>query len=215
MKKSFGWGLSTTLVLVMAGVGCGMDAASDSSGSAPSNGPTNGTGGQGSGTAGTGTSAPGNNSAGSTSFAGTGGGGGAPIIVVPPEKELEESFLAPVVTGKYVFSANPKSGRVAVIDAETYGVKLFNAGFGPTYLAAIPGNHGAIVINDLSHDTTLFDVVGDEVKVVDASLPVHTDANAWAVSPDGRFAIAWTRTAGDYNKRGEAGTASFLVQKLP
>ena len=50
---------------------------------------------------------------GSTSIAGSssGGGGGVPIVVVPPEKELEESFLAPVVTGKFVFSANPKSGR--------------------------------------------------------------------------------------------------------
>ena len=49
-----------------------------------------------------------------------GGGGGGGPIVVPPETELEQTFLAPVVTGKFVFSANPKSGRVAVIDAESY-----------------------------------------------------------------------------------------------
>ncbi len=124
----------------------------------------------------------------------SGGGGGVPPVIVPPETELEESFLAPVVTGKYVFSANPKSGRVAVIDAETYAVRLFNAGFGPKYLAAIPGERGAIVINELSHDTTLFRLEGDEVSVDATSLDVHEGANAWAVSQDGRFAIAWTRT---------------------
>jgi hypothetical protein len=120
--------------------------------------------------------------------------GGTPIVVVPPEKELEESFLAPVVTGKYVFSANPKSGRVAVIDAETFGVRLFNAGFAPTYLAAIPGNLGAIVINDASDDATLFHLDGDAVSVDSTALPVHAEANAWAMSPDGRFAVAWTRS---------------------
>lgn len=128
----------------------------------------------------------------------SGDGSGAPVagmppVVVPPEVELEASFLAPVVTGKYVFSANPRSGRVAVIDADTFAVRLFNAGFGPKYLTAIPGERGAIVINELSHDATLFRHAGDEVSVAEEALPVHAGANAWAVTPDGRFAIAWTR----------------------
>src|SRR5205085_5204451 len=122
-------------------------------------------------------------SGGTSTGASSGGSGGAPIIVVPPEKELEQSFLAPVVTGKFVFSANPTSGRVAVIDAETYAVQLFNAGFGPKYLAALPNNRGAIVINELSHDTTLFQLSGGEVTLSDLSLAVHEDANAWAISP--------------------------------
>jgi hypothetical protein len=83
---------------------------------------------------------------------------------------------------------------VAVIDAETYAVRLFNAGFGPKYLAAIPNERGAIVINELSHDATLFHVQGDDVSVDPSALAVHEGANAWAVSADGRFAIAWTRS---------------------
>jgi DNA-binding beta-propeller fold protein YncE len=149
-----------------------------------------------------------------TSIAGSNGGGGPPIIVVPPEKELEESFLAPVVTGKYVFSANPKSGRVAVINAETYGVRLFNAGFGPKFLTAIPGGGGAIVINELSHDTTRFAVSGDDVTVSSVSLKVHADANAWATSPDGRFAIAWTRTEADQKLDPTAGSQTITVLDL-
>jgi DNA-binding beta-propeller fold protein YncE len=150
---------------------------------------------------------------GSSSSAGTGGGAGAPIVV-PPEKELEASFLAPVVTGKFVFSANPTSGRVAVIDAETYAVRLFNAGFAPTYLAAIPGDRGAIVLNALSHDTTLFEVSGDDVTLADVALPVHDDANAWAVSPDGRFAIAWTRTESEQALDPTAGSQTITVLDL-
>ncbi len=145
---------------------------------------------------------------------GAGGVSGSGPIVVPPEKELEQSFLAPVVTGKYVFSANPKSGRVAVIDAETYKVRLFNAGFGPKYLAALPNDAGAIVINELSHDTTLFAVSGDDVTVSDLDLPVHVDANAWAVSPDGRFALAWTRTELEQKLDPTAGSQTITVLDL-
>jgi hypothetical protein len=106
---------------------------------------------------------------------------------------VEAAFLSPVVAGEFVFSANPASGRVAVISAETYEVQLFNAGFGPRYVGAIPGG-GAIVINELSRDTTLFRVSGGEVSVADERLPVHESANAWAISSDARFAIAWTRS---------------------
>jgi hypothetical protein len=159
---------------------------------------------------------PGGNISGGTTSTGTAGSGtgGAPIIVVPPEKELEQSFLAPVVTGKFVFSANPTSGRVAVIDAETYAVQLFNAGFGPKYLAALPNNRGAIVINELSHDTTLFQLSNGEVTLSDLSLAVHDDANAWAISPDGRFAIAWTRTDGDQKLDPTAGSQTITVLDL-
>lgn len=192
------------LALAAALYGCSSDAGSASDAGA---GPASGIGANGSSSAGTTNTNPGGSSAGS------GGSGGAPVVV-PPEKELEASFLAPVVTGKYVFSANPASGRVAVIDAETYAVRLFNAGFAPTYLSAIPGNRGAIVINSLSHDATLFTLSGDEVAIADAPLPVHEDANAWAMSPDGRFAIAWTQTPDEKQLDPTAGSQTISVLDL-
>ena len=193
------------LVLALSGLSCSMsagDGASSPSGSAAPG--TSGSGAGGSLNAGAG---------GSTGTAASAASGGVPVVV-PPEKELEGSFLAPVVTGKFVFSANPASGRVAVIDAETYAVRLFDAGFAPTYLAAIPGNRGAIVLNALSHDTTLFELAGDEVTLVDAALPVHEGANAWAVSPDGRFAIAWTRTTDEQALDPTAGSQTISVLDL-
>lgn len=153
----------------------------------------------------------GNASIGGTSSS-AGSGGTAPVV--PPETEIEASFLAPVVTGKYVFSANPQSGRVAVIDADSYAVRLFNAGFGPKYLAAIPGGKGAIVINELSHDATLFRLVGDDVSIDGEPLPVHDGANAWAMSEDGRFAIAWTQTPNDAKPDPTSGSQTITVLGL-
>jgi len=113
----------------------------------------------------------------------------------PPETEVDRAFRVPVVSGHWVWTANPKSGRVALIDATNFTVKTALAGAGPTYLAALPAPSGgsrALVINTDSHDATLF-AANDagEIETL-ATLPVHQGANAWAVTPDGRFAIAWT-----------------------
>ncbi|APR81621.1 Hypothetical protein A7982_06970 [Minicystis rosea] len=123
----------------------------------------------------------------SSSSSGTGGGGGA-----PPEQEIESSFGAPVATGKYVWIANPTSGRVAYIDATTLAVKLVDAGYGPTYVAAVPdpADDVAVVLNVLSHDATILRASSSGISAV--SVPVPAAGNAWAISPDGHWAIAWT-----------------------
>jgi len=219
-KRRWAVSLATPAVLGVLCLHCGSDGSGlgDSSPASSPAGPGGPSGSGAVGTTGPGQSpgSPGVGTGGSSSIGGMspGGAGGVPIVVVPPEKELEESFLAPVVTGKYVFSANPKSGRVAVIDAETYAVRLFNAGFGPKYLTALPADAGAIVINELSHDTTRFAVSGEDVTVSDVNLPVHADANAWATSPDGRFAIAWTRTESDQKLDPTAGSQTLTVLDL-
>ncbi len=53
----------------------------------------------------------------STSTSTSSGTGGS------PEQEVESSFGAPVATGRYVWIANPASGRVAYIDAVTLDIK--------------------------------------------------------------------------------------------
>jgi hypothetical protein len=115
-----------------------------------------------------------------------------------PEEEQEPTFRAPVVSGHRIWTANPLSGRVALIDARTFTVKTALAGAGPTYLTALPAADGAsraLVINTQSEDATLLaaDVEG-EVTVL-ATVPVHADANSWAVTSDGRFAVAWTNAS--------------------
>ncbi|HEY0464645.1 MAG TPA: hypothetical protein VGC79_10565 [Polyangiaceae bacterium] len=115
---------------------------------------------------------------------------------LPAETELDQSFRAPVATGKLLWTANPESGRVALIDAQTLRVRMTNAGFGPTYLAAVPsaaGTDSAIVINVGSHDASWFKATATEISSV--SIATHADANAWSVSADGKYAIAWTDAA--------------------
>ncbi|HYP87330.1 MAG TPA: hypothetical protein VEQ59_04240, partial [Polyangiaceae bacterium] len=112
-----------------------------------------------------------------------------------PEQEVEPTFRVPVVSGRWVWTANPISGRVALIDASNYGVKTALAGAGPTYLTALPAPRGgsrALVINTVSDDATLLSATSEGELEVSATLPVHTGANAWAVTADGRFAVAWT-----------------------
>jgi DNA-binding beta-propeller fold protein YncE len=125
-------------------------------------------------------------------FGGTAGTGGAPPPPPPPEQELEGAFLSPVATGRYVWTANPDSGRVALIDAETLEVTTVEAGFAPTYLAAIArdaDHDAALVLNVLSHDATILRAAALDEPV---TLPTHTGANAIATSPGGRWAIAWS-----------------------
>jgi len=70
------------------------------------------------------------------------------------------------------------------------------AGFGPTYLAALPTPgqpeaSRAIVINVLSHDATLLTSTPNGA-IDSVTVDVHIDANAWAISASGHFAIAWS-----------------------
>lgn len=113
----------------------------------------------------------------------------------PPEQEVERAFQVPVVSGRWVWTANPTSGRVALIDAKTFAIRTTEAGAGPSYLAALPAPSGgsrALVINTISEDATLLHAGADGEIAAASTLPVHRGANAWAVTPDGRFAIAWT-----------------------
>ncbi|MEO5766819.1 MAG: hypothetical protein ABIS92_00580 [Polyangia bacterium] len=122
------------------------------------------------------------------------GSGGSAVDPLPPEQEVDSSFEVPVATGRFVWVANPLSGRVAFIDALTLKVKTVEAGNAPTYLSAVPGQADAVVVlNVLSHDASVLraDAATDQLSsvMVPGIAPL---ANAWAVAPDGRFALAWT-----------------------
>lgn len=169
------------VVLLLGQLHCG--ASSDDSGGGGLDGPGN---------AGTGGSFSNGGSAGGAQ-AGNGGSGGGEEPP-PPEVEVESSFRAPVATGRYVWTANPDSGRVALIDALSFEVQVVEAGFQPTYIAAVSkpeeSRDVAIVLNAGSWDATLLSV--REGVVETHSAKVHQGANAWSLSPSGRWAVAWT-----------------------
>src|SRR6187431_3018687 len=120
---------------------------------------------------------------------------GAPSL--PPEKEEAQSYRAPVVSGRWVWTANPDTGKVAIVDAKNFSVRLANAGVGPTFLSALPSEANAkssraLVINVGSKDATL--LRAEETGAVSAlgPIPLQADANAWTVSKTGKFALVWT-----------------------
>ncbi|HLK37364.1 MAG TPA: hypothetical protein VKU41_11470 [Polyangiaceae bacterium] len=120
------------------------------------------------------------------------GGSGSAAPTLPPEMKTESTFRSPVATGNVVWIANPTSGRVAYIDATTFAVQTVGAGNGPTYLAAVPDptDDVAIVLNVLSQDATL--LRDHQGTLSTTTLPSTPDANAWSVSSNGKWAVAWT-----------------------
>ena len=105
-------------------------------------------------------------------------GVGVPVEQPKPEQEVDRAFRVPVVSGHWVWTANPKSGRVALIDATNFTVKTALAGAGPTYLAALPAPSGgsrALVINSESHDATLFARLRLAVEIVSDRIDAWRD----------------------------------------
>ena len=154
------------------------------------------------------------NSPASAGFGGPGGGGGATgsgsnddaaaafggasPAALPAEMKTETDYQSPVATGKIVWTANPTSGRVAYVDATSFVVQTVQAGDGPTYLAAVPSSdpmstsEAAIVINVRSQNATLLRSDGAGGPPSATTFPSTADANSWAMSSSGRWAIAWT-----------------------
>ena len=111
---------------------------------------------------------------------------------LPPEKELESSYEFPAATGRYVWVANPLSGRVAYVNGSTLEVRTTQAGNGPTWLSAIPDPNvdTAFVINVSSSSATLLraDDIGN-INTVDLQIAEGNDS--WSIDPGARWAISW------------------------
>jgi hypothetical protein len=125
-----------------------------------------------------------------------------------------------VATGSIVWTANPTSGRVAYVDAVSYAVQTVQAGDGPTYLAAVPNadpnatSEAAIVINVLSQDATLIRRDNQSGDIASVSYPSTQDANAWAMSPSGRWAIAWADATRFTNPDPTQGFQDMMIMDL-
>lgn len=109
--------------------------------------------------------------------------------VPPPEVEVRRSFQTPQAGGRFVYVANPTRDTVAVIDSSTLAIQTVETGDGPTYLSTIPGQDVALVINVNSHSVTVLRTT--ERGTVTSNVPIVTGANAIAIAPDGRHALAY------------------------
>ena len=151
---------------------------------------------------------------------GTATGGAAPTepgddAGLPPEQEVESSYESPVATGRYVWVANPASGRVAFVDAVTLEVRTTQAGNGPTQLAGVPHptDDVAVVINELSEDATVLRA-NAQGALDSVTLPIAQKSDAWAVANGGRWAIAWTDARLEENTSAAQGFQDVTVLDL-
>jgi len=170
------------MILFAAGSACAGVGASESGGSSAS---PSATGAGGSSVNGLG------NASGSATGGSTGTGG---VSSLPPETEVESSYEVPIATGRYIWVANPDSGRVAYVAGATLEVHTVDAGNAPTYIAAVPSStdDAVVVLNVLSNDATVLRVASDGTLSKDTVSDVAPGGNALTVSPGGRWAMAWT-----------------------
>lgn len=117
--------------------------------------------------------------------AGALGSGGAAAL--PPEQEQTLNFLAPQAGAHYVYVANPSRNTVSVIDSTTLAIDELAPGDSPTYVATVPGQDIALVVNAGSH--TLRILRGTTMN--DSPIPIVAKANTIAISPDGLHAVIW------------------------
>jgi hypothetical protein len=131
--------------------------------------------------------------------ASSGGSSSVPSTNPPPETEEAQSYRAPVVSGRWVWTANPDTGKVAIVDAKTFSVRLADAGSKPTFLTALPSDANtakALVLNVGSKDATLLRASATGPVAALGPIPLQANANAWTVSKTGKFALAWTDSRG-------------------
>jgi hypothetical protein len=170
-KIHFGLG-----VVAMAGlVAC--SSGSESAGSSPTN---DGTGGPSMGAGGA--------SAGIGIGSGAvGGASAAAPVVVPPENEQTLDLLAPRAGARYVYVANPTRDTVSIIDSTDLAITEVTTGDTPTYLATVPGQDVALVINVGAHTLSVLRGTTMDAQIV----AVVPKANTISIAPDGLHAVVW------------------------
>ena len=127
-----------------------------------------------------------------------------PVLLDGNEKELEASFLAPVVTGSILWSVNPSSNKVTALDTSTNQMQVLKTGQEPREIIQLQDGSstsgGVLVLNRKSHDASIFYTAKDDEKTSELGeegprVPVHAGASAWATGNKGDFAIAWSRVS--------------------
>jgi hypothetical protein len=133
---------------------------------------------------------PGDDGLGAPNDDGAPGVGGSAL---PPEEEDPGDFRAPVVTGAFLWSANPESGRVALIDARDSSVHLLSAGLRPTHVFAVPSDPNApkaMIQNVGSADASFIEF--KDGQFAERRIETPSRINRWTISDSGDVAIAWS-----------------------
>jgi hypothetical protein len=162
------------VITALALPACG-DAAAEMSASAPGDDDGQWPGAD----AGNGTSAP--------------GGGDDGAEPPPPENELDFDLRTPEAGERYLFVPSASLDALIAVDGRDLRVHLVEVGLSPTIVRALPGQGGAVVLNEGSSDLTIvrYDAEAPDPGFSADTLPVADGANRLELSPDGAWAFAW------------------------
>lgn len=180
LRRSFGLGI---LIGCFGTLGCGDSAESASLDFPPGLGGSDGDGNAGDNGDGDGSGGP---------------GAGAEDDGPPAEVEERLNLNAPRAGLTSVYVPNPLTHRVAVVNAETFGIEAIASGTAPTFTATVPGKDVALVINVGSGDLTLLRTLKGKTQA--KRLPLGHSANVIAISPNGKHAVVYldSRQAGTW-----------------
>ncbi len=110
-----------------------------------------------------------------------------PVVLLPPETEVDVAFDAPQGGRSAVYVPDPAANKVAVVDAQTFAIESLSSGRAPTYAATVPGQDVALVLNLASRDVSILRT--EDGKTSLKRLPIGHDQNAIAIAPDGQHAV--------------------------
>lgn len=108
-----------------------------------------------------------------------------------PEQEVQRTTQVrpPVASARYVFALNPTADAVARIDPAQLSIESVPVGPEPRDLAALPGEDAVVVL--CFQDASLWVVDAATTPSRAVRVPLTRPLGAMAVSPDGRWAVAY------------------------
>ncbi len=110
----------------------------------------------------------------------------------PPEVEVDFDLRTPEAGDTFLYIPSAALDALVVVDARTLDVHLVEVGVTPTLVRALPGDAGAIVLNEGSSDLSIVRPRGPTFDVT--TIEVIAGANRLVLSPDGSTAFAFFAT---------------------
>jgi hypothetical protein len=125
--------------------------------------------------------------------------------VAPPEVEYD--LGAPISSQRYVYVPMTAVDKLARIDGQTLEVVSTAVGESPRVVATIPGDDGAVVLDQVNGTATIVrpGPAGDTLRVV---ATLH-NLNRLDIDPSGRFAVIWFDLRKAMQDGGIGGIGSF------
>ncbi len=116
----------------------------------------------------------------------------------PPETEVDFDLRTPESGDTFLYIPSAALDALIVVDARTLEVHLVDVGLVPTIVRALPGDAGAVVLNEGSSDVSIVRPVPSGTPVqITFEVETHdvlAGANRLVLSPDGTVAFAFFAT---------------------